>query len=115
MDRLNSGADVVLNPLAVEALISAAEDGVANIGLTGSKRIDGRGPFYEVTGTGAPEVGASVMIEEGGTEPGDRVLSEFRSSFSEGVLIVLDPYGGEFAVYVVDQDSVEVAKAVMSE
>lgn len=114
MGRLVAHADIVLDPLAVEAMISAAEDGESAVLVNGVRVDDEEGAYYEVSGRGDP-VGMSVTSAEGGTAPGDGALEMFRERFSEGVLVMVDPYAGEFALYIVDGDGVRQATAVMSE
>ena len=114
MGRLIAHADIVLDPLAVEAMISAAEDGESAVLVNGVRVDDGEGAYYEVSGRGDP-VGMSLTSAEGGTAPGDGALGMFRERFSEGVLVMVDPYAGEFALYIVDGDGVRQATAVMSE
>lgn len=115
MERLGTGADAVLTPMAAEAIIASAESGARSAGLEGRVREDARGRFYEITGVGRAEVGMCAVSPDGGTEPDAGMLSELRASVGHGVLAVVDPYAGELAFYVVDADSERPASAVMSE
>ena len=115
MKGLRAGADVIMDPVAVEGMISAAEDGARVVWITGERLSDDAGRFYRITGRGDTRVGMSVVCEDGGTTPEEDVISEFGRSFTDGVLVVVDPYAGEFAVYVYEGGAVRKAAAVMSE
>lgn len=113
MGRMGSGADVVMTPVAVEFVLAAADDD-SGVRLTGSVESDANGTFYNISGRGNV-IGVSAVLREGGTTPDDDVLRSFTKAFPDGVLIVVDPYAGEFAVYVSESGSVRAASAVMSE
>ena len=50
-----------------------------------------------------------------GTEPSDSMCDLLRSTIGEGILVVIDPYAGELAVYIVDGDGCRTASALVSE
>ena len=114
MGRLESRADVVLDPLAVEAMLFAVEDGLRSVLLNGRRVSDDAGDYFEITGDGDP-VGVAVVCECGGTEPDEAVEKPFLESFPEGVLSVVDPYAGEFALYVSEGGILRSATAVIRE
>lgn len=115
MQRLGSNADVVLTQMAMEAIIRSAEAGAAIVGLEGTVVDDARGQYRTVTGVGEMQVGASMVSPDGGTSPDEGMLSRFRDSMGSGVMIVIDPYAGEFAFYLVEQEGERPARAVMSD
>lgn len=114
MTRLGAGADIVVTATAMEDMISAAEDGRCPIGLMGARREDGSGMYYEVVGAGERDVGMSAVNPGGGTEPDPATLDLFRRTVGRGVLVMVDPYAGEMAMYIVD-DGLRKARAVVSE
>ena len=115
MSGIRAGADVVMTSVAVETLVSAAEDGVGCAWILGRVENDGSGRYYVMDGRGDVRIGISAICEEGGTEPDDGILRMFGESFRDGVLMVVDPYAGEFALYVSENGDVRRAVAVMSE
>ena len=102
MGRLAKGADVILCPAAVEAILCAAEDGSMSE------------PILGMTGSGT-RIGMSVVMEDGGTEPDEGLVASFMESFPYGVLVVVDPYAGEFSLFVSEDGALRRASAVMSE
>ncbi len=112
MARLVSSADIVLSPAAVETAVSLAEDGETST-IMGRAVEDASGRYYEMTGTGDP-IGMSFP-SEGGTHPDEDMLESFRGGFREGILMVIDRYAGEFALYIVTADGFRAASALMSE
>ncbi len=115
MGGLRAGADIVMTPVAIEGLVSAAEDGVRSVWILGEVVEDCSGRYYRVTGAGDARVGLAVTCAEGGTEPDDDITHLFRESFTDGVLMVTDPYAGEFALYISEGGELRKASAVMSE
>ena len=115
MSGIRAGADVVMTSVAVETLVSAAEDGVGCAWILGRVENDGSGRYYVMDGRGDFRIGMSAVCEEGGTDPDDGILGMFGESFRDGVLMVVDPYAGEFALYVSENGDVRKAVAVMSE
>lgn len=115
MTRLGSGADIVLRPQAVEAMISVLEDGAFRVGLDGVRGSDRLGIYYEIYGIGDGTIGMAVEMPEGGTSPDDGLASEFGTAFPDGVLAVVDHYAGEFAFYVSEGGVLRGASAVLSE
>lgn len=115
MARLGSRADIVMSQAVVEAIVSAAEDGVPAIFIGGTREEDGNGPYYDLTVPSERPVGMSVTSREGGTEPDDDVMAMFAESFREGVLAIVDQYAGEFALYVIEDGVPRKASAVLSE
>lgn len=114
MGRLAKGADVILCPAAVEAILCAAEDGSMSEPILGRAASDDAGRFYELTGSGT-RVGMSVVMEDGGTEPDEGLVASFTESFPYGALVVVDPYAGEFSLFVSEDGALRRASAVMSE
>lgn len=115
MSGLRAGADIVMTPVAVEGIVSAAEDGLRSLWILGERVDDDSGTYYRVTGAGDARIGLAAVPEDGGTEPDGGILSIFSESFSDGVLMVVDPYAGEFALYVSEDGELRRASAVMSE
>lgn len=115
MSGLRAGADIVMTPVAVEGIVSAAEDGLRSLWILGERVDDDSGTYYRVTGAGDARIGLAAVPEDGGTEPDDGILSIFSESFSDGVLMVVDLYAGEFALYVSEDGELRHASAVMSE
>lgn len=115
MARLGSRADIVMSQAVVEAMVSAAEDGVPAIFITGTREEDANGAYYDLTEPSEKPVGMSVTSREGGTEPDGDVMAMFSESFKDGVLAVVDQYAGEFALYVIEDGVPRKASAVLSE
>lgn len=105
----------MLDSRAVEAMISAFEDGAASIGIEGVRGSDASGIYYRVVGVGDEVIGLAVELQGGGTVPDEAVGASFVRSFPEGVLVVIDHYAGEFAFYVSENGKVRRASAVLSE
>lgn len=115
MARLGSRADIVMSQAVVEAMVSAAEDGVPAILITGTREEDGNGAYYDLAAPSDGPVGMSLASHDGGTEPDGDVMAMFSESFKDGVLAVVDQYAGEFALYVVENGVPRKASAVLSE
>lgn len=114
MVRLRAGADIVLTSVAVEAIVSAVEDG-GTAGIRGRRMDDGDGAYYVLGGSDGDLIGLAASEAEGGTEPGDDLVRSFTEGFGDGVLAVVDPYADEFALYVSEGGVLRRATAVMSE
>ena len=114
MGRLAKGADIILSPTAVEAIICAAEDGSVSEPILGRAASDESGRYYELTGSGM-RIGISAVMEDGGTDPDEGLVASFTESFRYGVLAVVDPNAGEFSLFVSEDGVLRRASAVMSE
>lgn len=115
MDRLGTSADIIVTQLAMEQIISSAEDEARSVPLKGNVGEDASGRFYELSGIGGQNVGFIATSEEGGTSANPEVVESIRGSMSEGILIMVDPYAGELVFYLVDGEEVKSASVVMSE
>ena len=62
MGRLAKGADIILSPTAVEAIICAAEDGSVSEPILGRAASDESGRYYELTGSGM-QIGISAVMD----------------------------------------------------
>lgn len=113
MGRMGVRADVVMTAAAVESVLAAADEGRGSplLGVVGS---DDEGLFYNIRGTGDP-IGESMLCPEGGTAPDQQMAAVFSERFPDGILMVVDPYAGEFALYVAESGSLRSASAVVSE
>lgn len=105
---------MVLGPTAVEGMIDAAEDGVGVLRILGRAVDDDSGRYYEISGIGDP-IGMSVVCEGGGTDPDDGTVATFIGSFRDGVLAVIDPYAGEFSLFVSEDGVLRKASAIIRE
>lgn len=101
-------ADAIVSRAVMEAVMDAAEDGEPMV-LHGtvSERL------FRVHGCGDIAVGIAVPSE--GTSPDDGAVSALRGSLGSGLLMVVDPYAGELAMYIVDDDGCRPARALVSE
>ena len=111
--RMGTKAEVLFGANAMVSIAEAAERSQAHGGLRGGWDTDANGSFARVEGAGVPEVGMYFPSE--GTEPSDAMCDILRSAIGEGVMVVIDPYAGELAVYIVDDDGCRTASALVSE
>ncbi len=111
--RMGTRAEVLFGANAMTSIAEAAERSQAHGGLRGGWDSDANGRFARVEGAGVPEVGMYFPSE--GTEPSDSMCDLLRSTIGEGILVVIDPYAGELAVYIVDGDGCRTASALVSE
>ena len=120
--RLGTRAEVVLHGGALDSILSAADAAVledirVGVYLAGEVGQDVNGNFFEIKGViGGPDgaVGIAVTSSEEGTYATPEDVSSITSSFGCGVLIVIDPYACEFAVYIVDDGDCRRADAVVT-
>ena len=108
------GGEVSRNAAAVEDIIYAGEEGAASEPILGRVASDENGRFYELSGSGM-RIGISAVMEDGGTDPDEALVASFTESFPDGVLAVVDPYAGEFSLFVSEGGVLRRASAVMSE
>ncbi len=121
--RLRAKADVVMNPQALENAIALAEDSVSRgkdmaASLSGSFGSDSSGEYMTIDGvasSGEAVVGLCVAYEAGGTVPTGDTEIRFLSAFRSGVLVVIDAYAHELALYVRSGDGLRSASAVLTE
>ena len=121
--RLRSKADVVMDPRALEAAIASAEDHASRgkdmlLVLSGSFCSDSDGDYLTIDGVSdriEDGVGICVAYEAGGTVPVEESVERFVSAFRTGVMVVIDAYAREFALYVRSGDGVRPASAVLTE
>ena len=111
--RMGTKAEVLFGANAMTSIAEAAERSQAHGGLRGGWDSDANGRFARVEGAGVSEVGMYFSSE--GTEPTDAMCDTLRSTIGEGVLVVIDPYAGELAVYLIDGDGCRSASALVSE
>ena len=111
--RLGTSAEAVFVSNAMSDIVDAAEASSASGGLTGCWKDDGNGRFVLVSGVGSPEVGMYFPSE--GTHPSVQMADAVRSALGEGLLVVVDPYAGELAIYMAGAEGVRSVTALMSE
>lgn len=122
LGRMASKAEVVISVSAVEDAIRLVEEAESQdhsimIYLIGEESLDSNGRYLSVTGAssdGAGAVGVCVLSTEGGTEPDESQIHLSSSLFPEGVLMVVDPYAGEFSLSMVDERGIRRASALLS-
>lgn len=107
---------------AVEDAIGYAEEADSEgspmaVYLIGREYEDSRGTYTVVTGASPNpgySVGMCVLSIDGGTEPDETQVSEFKTYFPKGILMVIDPCAEEFSLYVAEGDDVRKASALLS-
>lgn len=121
--RYGTSADVLIHGRAIEMVLDAADSSMSDdvrvgVYLGGRTSSDDSGGFYEVMGllpSAEGAVGMAVTSADEVIEPSDGDVSSFRQAVGEGVLIIVDPYAGQFTVNVVSGDGVRRANAVILE
>lgn len=121
--RFGTHADVILHASAMDSILSAADmmlsdDIRVRVYLDGIRGSDPNGAFIEVTGilpSSKDAVGMAITSGEPGTEPSSDDIGMMSEISAGGVMIVIDPYSGEFSVYTVENGVLKNASAVMLE
>ncbi len=121
--RLGSKADAVMDPRVVEAAAIYGEDETsdgkdAETYLKGPICRDSKGDFLSIEGVSlSPEgaIGMCVSYEDGGIEPMEHSRERFLSLFPDGILIVIDVYAHQVAMYKSEKGELVPASVLMRE
>jgi len=121
--RLGSKADAVVDPRVVEAVAIRGEDETsagndAETYLKGVRCEDPKGFFLSIEGASlSPEgaIGMCVSYEDGGIEPLDEAKEMFLSMFPDGILMVIDVYAHQVAMYKAEKGEIVPASVLMKE
>ncbi len=123
ISRLGSRADAVVDPRVVEAAAIRGEDEASEgrdseTYLKGARQEDSKGSFLSIEGASlSPEgaVGMCVSYEDGGTEVLDETRDRFVSMFPDGILMVIDVYAHQVAMYKAREGEIVSASVLMRE
>ncbi len=121
--RLGSKADAIIDPRVIEAVAirgedEAAEGRDAETYLTGAVCEDAKGRFLSVEGASLSSedaIGMCISYEDGGLEILDESREKFLSMFSDGLLVVIDVYAHQVAIFKIKEGEIVPASVLMRE